>query len=132
MKLTGAFLTEHADMVDGALDVKGGVCARLTEDPESGQMLVSIVALVKGEEDDADRTLKIVVESISTPDKAPRQELSEKVPSEALAHRAGGFTVIDLRFSREDLPVEGWYEIVVTGPKDEKFQLPFLVGTAAS
>ena len=132
MKVTGAFLAEKADAVNGALHVEGGVVARLSEDPGSGNQLVSLVVLVQGDGQgkDEDKTIRLALESLSAEaGQVGGQEWTETVHDSALHHRAGGFSISDLQFSKSDLPVDGWYTLTVTGPGGEKFMIAFYVGT---
>jgi hypothetical protein len=48
-----------------------------------------------------------------------------EVGDESLAGKAPGFAGFDLRFSKSDLPVEGWYTVIVTGPERERFTIVF-------
>ena len=46
-----------------------------------------------------------------------------EVGDESLAQKAG-FACFDLYLSRADVPVDGWYGFIVTGPGGERFILP--------
>jgi hypothetical protein len=129
MKLTGAFLAERAEAVNGALSVEGGVVAALTQNQQSGMMDVCLVLLVQGEPENPDKTVKIAIEPLSAPvESVQPQLLTETVSDESLLVNAGGFSILELSFEKADLPVDGIYTMTVTGP-DHSISLLFNVGT---
>lgn len=128
MRLTGAFLAENANEVNGALNVEGGVCPTLTED--SGQFHVCLVLLVQGQPENPDKTVKIEIAPLSSSVAgAPTTEMTETIPDTSLTTNAGGYAVVDLTFDRADLPTAGTYTVTVTGP-DHSIMIPFNVGIA--
>jgi hypothetical protein len=137
LKITGAFLAEKVEARPNGMYVEGGVFPSLQQDLESGDQLVWLVVLVqrdgqdqRTEAEDFSFTAEVeslVVKEGTTSGKSFALEVG---PESFLA--GSGFSADLLPLSREDLPVDGLYTIIVTGPHGEKFTLPFAVGTSPS
>lgn len=135
MKITGAFLAEKVEARANGMYVEGGVFPSFQLDPESGDQLVWLVLLVQrdGQDDRTDAedftfTAKVESLDLSHGRTSGRSFALECGPVSFVA--GSGYSADLLSLSSEDLPVDGMYTIIVTGPRGEKFTLPFAVGTA--
>ena len=134
MKITGAFLAENVEARANGLYVEGGVFPRFQQDPDSGDQLVWLVLLVQrdGQDDrteaeDFTFTAKVESLELSNGHTSGRSFVLEVGPVSFVA--GSGFSADQLSLSNEDLPVDGLYTIIVTGPHGETFTMPFSVGT---
>jgi hypothetical protein len=128
MRITAAFLAEKAEARANGLYVEGGVFPALTEDVETGQLVVWLVVLVERLAPTDDRTFKVEVVSLeqSVAD-AVQDELPVMEVRKDSLHAKIGFSIHELRLSRSDIPSVGWDAFLVTDPHGETFTLPFNV-----
>jgi hypothetical protein len=128
MRITAAFLAEKAEARENGLYVEGGVFPVMSEDHDTGQLVVWLVVLVQRGAPTDDRTFQVEVVSLEKPiaDAIEEQLPIFEVGEEALAAKIG-FSIHELRLSRADIPSLGWDAFVVTDPHGERFTLPFKV-----
>jgi hypothetical protein len=130
MRITAAFLAEKAEARANGLYVEGGVFPVMTEDADTGQLVVWLVVLVERGAATDDRTFKVQVVSLEKPiADAIEEELPVfEVGEQALVAKIG-FSIHELRLSQSDIPSLGWDAFVVTDPHGERFTLPFKVAS---
>lgn len=128
MRITAAFLAEKAEARPNGLYVEGGVFPTVNRDEDTGQLVVWLVVLVERLAPTDDRTFTVEVVSLEASVAEATQETLPVMEVEEKSLRAKfGFSVHELRLSREDVPAVGWDAFLVTDAHGETFTLPFNV-----